>query len=1021
MGERPVKSFWFRLRCVVRWCRITLWLSLLALVVAAIYLNAVGLPDFLRTRLLDGLRQRGVDLNCARLYWSWYRGVVADGVTFGPLDDAAGPQASAAQVAIHTDLKALCHGRIEPRTFSIRNGHFRLRLSATNEPPLFFALAGIQCSLHFLPNDEWQLDQLQAHYGDATLRVSGSLTNASAFREWMTAGPAQPPGVEAPAGATLAKQLRGFTEEYQKIHFTGPPDVSLVFGGDAREWHQWNGLLTVRALGADTRWGSVTNAQLVARLRPARQPHTLPFGKLTLEAQGAKTPWATTEQLRLELSSPPGDILETGVQGRLTLATGRTTTPWGRATAVQCAGTFTYGVTNPIPLEAAGEITFTRPRTPWGQAGTVRLTGQFRQVTPAITPDETWAAWAKIAPFAFSWQVEADTIAAQQLAAEHLTCGVVWAAPRLLVTNLQARLYGGTATAEADLDAASRAVRVKWNSDFDLLALKPVLPAQAVEYVDRISWTKAPALNLEATARLPAWTNLGPAFAEAVLPTLAVTASFQSGPAAYQGLAVQSAHGQGVYAAAELRQLDLHATRPEGAVDVTQTIDQAANEVCWTVRSTIDPMIARPFAGAGAQPVFAMASFTTPPTVDATVRLAREGGALRSLAGTFAVSNVTVRGESAVSLTTGFSYTNNVLDLLRPEGLFTNSFGRAEVIQINLNTMQLHITNGSSTMDPLVLGRAIDDDTTLDIMREYQFLTPPTAKVHGTVGLDGKAPFDLHLELAGGPFRWWRINSPQLRAKVGYVGHVVTIEDVHADFYDGALDFDARFDVAPTNQVTGRAATNGAFMQFHAIATNANLHALIQDLTGGTRQLSGVFSADLRVTNAFTLDWDSWQGFGNLSLKDGELWQMPVFSIFSTILNTVAPGLGNVHFKSAAASYGITNGVISSRDLRFNSPLVRINYRGSVDFHENMDGIVQASVLRNAGVFGSVFSAVLWLFTKALEYKVTGTLDKPNAEPLHMGTKLLLLPLAPLEAVTGIFTGLPGRTNAPATNTPAQK
>ena len=106
------------------------------------------------------------------------------------------------------------------------------------------------------------------------------------------------------------------------------------------------------------------------------------------------------------------------------------------------------------------------------------------------------------------------------------------------------------------------------------------------------------------------------------------------------------------------------------------------------------------------------------------------------------------------------------------------------------------------------------------------------------------------------------------------------------------------------------------------------------------------------------------------------------------------------------------------------SALVRINYRGSVDFHENMDGVVQASVLRNTGVLGSVFSTVLWPFTKALEYKVAGTLDKPVAEPLHMGTKILLLPLAPLEAVTGIFTGGPGKTNSPpatTTNAPAQK
>ena len=40
-------------------------------------------PGFLRTRLLVELRRRGVVLTCSRLYWNWYRGVVAEDVTFG--------------------------------------------------------------------------------------------------------------------------------------------------------------------------------------------------------------------------------------------------------------------------------------------------------------------------------------------------------------------------------------------------------------------------------------------------------------------------------------------------------------------------------------------------------------------------------------------------------------------------------------------------------------------------------------------------------------------------------------------------------------------------------------------------------------------------------------------------------------------------------------------------------------------------------------------------------------------------
>jgi hypothetical protein len=56
-------------------------------------------------------------------------------------------------------------------------------------------------------------------------------------------------------------------------------------------------------------------------------------------------------------------------------------------------------------------------------------------------------------------------------------------------------------------------------------------------------------------------------------------------------------------------------------------------------------------------------------------------------------------------------------------------------------------------------------------------------------------------------------------------------------------------------------------------------------------------------------------------------------------------------------------------------------------------------------------------FTKLFEYKVTGTLDDPKYEPLYVLPKILMIPLHPIQAVKGIFSGNNGaQTNAPATS-----
>ena len=68
-----------------------------------------------------------------------------------------------------------------------------------------------------------------------------------------------------------------------------------------------------------------------------------------------------------------------------------------------------------------------------------------------------------------------------------------------------------------------------------------------------------------------------------------------------------------------------------------------------------------------------------------------------------------------------------------------------------------------------------------------------------------------------------------------------------------------------------------------------------------------------------------------------------------------------------------------------------------------MDARVEARLLRDAWVIGPLVSLVLSPLTKLFEYRVTGTLQEPQKEPLYI-PKPLMFPLRPLQTLKELFT-----------------
>ena len=164
------------------------------------------------------------------------------------------------------------------------------------------------------------------------------------------------------------------------------------------------------------------------------------------------------------------------------------------------------------------------------------------------------------------------------------------------------------------------------------------------------------------------------------------------------------------------------------------------------------------------------------------------------------------------------------------------------------------------------------------------------------------------------------------------------------------------------------------------------------------------------MTDANTADWSSWQGFGHVRLRDGLLWEIPVFGIFSPILDGIIPGLGSSLVREGVTDFTITNSVIGTENMELRSTYMRLQYRGTVDFKGLLDARVEAELLRDTWVVGRVVSLVLWPVTKVFEYRVTGHLHEPKMEPLYV-PKMIFHPFRSLQELMP-YTPLDVPTNA---------
>lgn len=979
-------SKWQQLRLWSRRCRLAVWVVLFLTVFACAYLNQIGLPDFMKRPLLASLQKRGVDLEFTRLRLRGHRGIVADNVRIVGSANAAAPVISAKSADLEISYASLLRFTADVRSVTLHDGALVWRFDTNHLPSSTMAITNLMATVRFLPGDQWMLDRLDAGYRDAKFSVTGQVTNASRLRD-LFKGPKGPPDA-------ATARLQRVHAQLCRVRFHEHPGFRLTFSGDAADPTSFVGVFTVVAPDAETPWGSFQQAKLTARLDAAVFVQGL-SAEVDLDAAHVETRWACVDGLQLRFGGTRTTTNEIQCGG--SLAATSVTGPWTAAQEVSVELKWTHGTNGWLPRLAEASIKAGAVSNRWLSADRLHLDVMQRPpIEPLAMNDPALGIWNHLSPCALTVSAAATNVSARGLQAEDLRIRADWEAPWLQVHDVSGHLAGGQAAATAALDVLSRRLQFDLAAALDFHRFEPLLTEKSRKWLRDFHWASPPSVDVQGELVLPAWTNRAPDWRNEVQPGIKLAGNVAVTNLSFRGVSMTSLGTPLNYTNRVWRLPDLIVRRPEGTVRANLRSDEISHNFSVNLRGRLDPRVLPiKFKGVGHHGLDHLQA-SNAPWLDAQLRGNWYELDRISVRADLAWTNFTYREQSVSALNATLVYSNHLLRVLNPRVEREDGIATAEALAFDFRAHRAYLTNGYSTTDPMAIARIIGPKTA-EAVAPYQFLKPPEARVYGVIPLKGEQGADLHFEvLKGGPFHWMRFRVPEITGKVSWAHETVTLTNMAMSFYGGAANGFAWFDVRH------RGSTPFCFLMN---VTNADLHALMSDLHSPTNQLEGSLSGQLLVTNANANDLNSWQGRGQAQLRDGLIWNTPVFGVMSTVMNTVVPGIGNSRASAAGGTFIITNSVIQTGDLDIRASGMRLLYEGSVDFETRVNARVEAELLRDTWGVGRLLSTALWPVSKLFKYKVTGTLADPKPEPVYLVPRLVV---APLQSVEGMFGDKPG-------------
>jgi len=1047
-----------------RWMRYCFYSVLVICLIpffAFIYFSQFGLPQFITTQISRELSERGFDFSAQKLKPSWNFGVEAKGLTLARSKEGSA-QFYLGDVVLVLDFRALCSERNLIKSVLISNGNMNWPLGNSRDENL--ELRDIEGTMFFseMENDTWILSNFKAIFLNVRIQIQGTLNNASALSEIKTQKSnsdattkvkknlldilnklkthigKQPPKLLLNLRLDAADWLKFggefvFEIPYANGEYLEGRDLCLrVAVEDFNESEKLKVLTFNESLSSLTGKGFDvfldnfdTSGEIVfcyTNMLPRSFHATLAADNVSNKSFDLNKLWMSLNAT--EIASDENKLratLETTLSGftfqdQVMLGSSSVSIDldtfwnWNENLSdlfdssvfkdFDCAKYQELVQKEVVPIQFSTKFSLSDIHCKLGSVPSLNfnlLCSKRLREAYQVLDSEKNAFWRWFVPWRMEFIVEVKDLDLFKpvFNTEEAELQVVWDAPKFEIMSFCSKLYNGALELNGGLDIVTRRAMASARMTCDAHKAENLLDAAGRKWLGQFGWRseEPPLVTADAQVLLADWTNLKPDWKNDVLPTLELKGHIAGTNANFKGVPVLTADGDFCLTNSIWTLPNFKITRPEGEAQFSYEGNSINQDYFWDFTSSCNPKDLGPILGAGAVKVLDMFEFTEPPTISAKLWGRWKDLSKSGLDSNVKVCNFVFRKQPFRDVSSHITYTNG---FVRADNnklcLNDEEHAVVEEVTYSSNNQTVTITNGVCHVLPEKITKMIGP-VTHQAMSHYHFSKPPDVEVNGVIPVEDSSHSFMDFQLlCSKEFNWWKLTSQNLQGLVKWQGDQLILTNLVGWLYNGWLDGWASFDFKPEM---------GSDFKFNAEFNECQLQPFVESFSTKSNKLSGILDGRLVITNANTSDWKSWNGYGNASITNGVIWDIPVFGIFSTFLNEISPGLGNSQGNKGNADFVITNSIIWSDNLEISSPTFQIQYEGTLDFQRNLEARVDVDLIKGWGLGGKLINFMSTPVRRAFRCQVSGTMERPKIEFMYIprGFMALFRPVATLKKI----------------------
>ncbi|MCG3146699.1 MAG: hypothetical protein PCFJNLEI_00133 [Verrucomicrobiae bacterium] len=394
------------------------------------------------------------------------------------------------------------------------------------------------------------------------------------------------------------------------------------------------------------------------------------------------------------------------------------------------------------------------------------------------------------------------------------------------------------------------------------------------------------------------------------------------------------------------------------------------SDFIYHVDSTLDPVKLLPLLPPIVREIVEPAWFEKPPRIKARVHGDFVDPDAFGYDATITARRCAYRGVSLTGASANIKVRHSKLDatnivVQRPEGDVRGW------VFANFNTERIAL-DLVCTANPTALIPLLGPQAT-EVMHPYRFGSRTHASGQALIDIRFPSNTVLRAAVTNEGFSYWKLTAGKAVADITITNNILAIDNFDGEFYGGKLRGRASFTLS-----------NAGPYWLDFAPERVEIRDLLNAMTGQTNTSSGKLTGAAWIEGQGD-DQSKIAGVGKLTIEDGVLWELPLFGIFSRILNEIGGGLGTTKATKATASFTLADKAAKTDDLTVAAGAFTLTAPGKVGFDGKLDFRVKGQLLR--GVPG--LNILTWFFSNVFEYKIGGTLGDYSYRPVNLPKEFL--------------------------------